>query len=237
MGVSQVGQRLQILAVAVPVGNPRHGDQLRPVVHHLGEGFGRCHAVHVPDDARLDAPGLGQLAIHHQRRHVVEIVDHHVVPGLQVQGVDHDVLAFTRGRDQSDLPDLGPDEARELLPHGFLFVEHLPQQDRIAGLGREKLDGLVHRGLRRWTDVRRVQIQGFVGDREIRAHAERVVAGRRQGGGRCSRGIGRGLIRFGAACGPHDAGEGRRGRNAHELPSRYGHELLLLLVDMIQVCA
>ena len=39
VGVRQVRQRLQILAVTVPVGYPRHGDQLRPVVHHLGEGI------------------------------------------------------------------------------------------------------------------------------------------------------------------------------------------------------
>ena len=227
MRVSQVGQRLQILAVAVPVGYPRHGDQLRLFIHHFGKGLRRSHAVHVPDDTRLDAPGLRQLAVHHQRRHVVEIVDHHVVPGLQVQGIDHDVLALARGRNQADLADLGADEARELFPNGFLFFEHGAKQHGIAGLGREKLDGLVHRGLRRWADVGRVQVQGFAGDRKIRAHAQGIVAGRRRSGFYLR------LIRFTAASDTCGTGQGRRGRNAHEFPSRYGHESLLLNLGQV----
>ena len=148
VSMGQVRERLQVVPVAVAVGYPRHGDQFRLVIYHLGEGFRRGDAVHVAHDARFHAGGLGQLAVHHKRCRVVQIVDHHVVPGLQIQGVGHDVLALAGGRYQSDFPDFRPDQAGEFLSRGPCLLEHFAHQNGTPALGFHETGGCFYR--RQW---------------------------------------------------------------------------------------
>ena len=113
----------------------RHdGDQDRPIGQGIGHGFGRDPAVLVALDDR-DLPALAGPAACIGSRTALCSADgrDEVVPlplGGLGQSLDGEVIRFGRARGEDDLPALGADRPRHLLPG---------ELDRLLGLPPESV--------------------------------------------------------------------------------------------------
>ena len=177
VGVGQLGERLDIVTIAVLVGHPGHRHEPRLGVDPRLEDLGRRRPVRQSlGRPHLDAGRACQMLIEHEAARVVEIVNDDVVTRLKTQGRRHDVLAFSRREEKSDLIRLGADQTRVLPAHLLTLLEHRTERHRADRLRLdETLSCLLHHLPRHRRDIGRVQVDAVSRHREIGPHPQRIV--------------------------------------------------------------
>ena len=145
LGVGQLGEGREVVAVAVLVGDPGHGDHPGASVDAIRERVHRHASIKGGHDANLDSPGFGEVLVEDVGGLEVKIVDHDVVAGAEVERPGHDVFPVAGGIEQSDLRFASADEPGELLPHGVGLLHHGSQAQGAAGLRVEKCPDGFHR--------------------------------------------------------------------------------------------
>ena len=138
--VRDLGQPLEVLAIAVAVRDPRHRDEPGAGVAgsiEIGQAGG---AVVVRNDAELDAQLLLEFAIQQEAGLEMQVIDDDIVAGLQLQPARDDVFTGTGGLDETHFPGVHAEQAGELPAHALLpFAQ--PEQRLRVGL-REGVEQL-----------------------------------------------------------------------------------------------
>ena len=174
VGVREVREVLQIVAKAVLVGDPRDGQEPGLRIHERLEVLPVGASLDRGSDPELDAPFLLERLVEHVARRVMKVVHHHVVPGTEVEGGGHEVLALARGGEKTDLLRSRPEELREFPSRLVRLVEHRAQGDGVLRLGPHEIDSRLLDRPGDGTDVGGVQIGGAGGGGKIRSRRRRI---------------------------------------------------------------